>query len=189
MRKATGSCPARVASSSIRHSTAKAVWVEPTERHHWTGTAELGRVQLGLDVGDGVGQVGGALHRGLVHLVDDQHLLEGGPGDDGLADDAVVPGAWARPWASSPARRRCRNRGRYQPPRMSSSRVHCSLIGVLPPAALKISAASVTIVGMGVGAAPEGAAGVEHVDADLRRAPGPGPRPSPPGRRSGTARR
>ena len=37
-RKSSGSAPAASASSSRNVSTAKAVWVEPTERHQSTGT-------------------------------------------------------------------------------------------------------------------------------------------------------
>src|SRR6478736_9494264 len=37
-RNSIGSFPAAVASSSITDSITKAVWVFPTERHHWIGT-------------------------------------------------------------------------------------------------------------------------------------------------------
>ena len=58
----------------------------PLHRH-----AERWRVQVVDEVRDRVGQVLRTFHRGLVHLVDHQHRLEGGAGDDGLADDAVLP--------------------------------------------------------------------------------------------------
>ena len=90
-RKATGSSPAAAASSSIIVSITKAVCEWPTERHHSDGNRRLRRVQRHREVGDVVGRVAHALDARLVDAVLHHEGLEGGAGDDRLADDRVVP--------------------------------------------------------------------------------------------------
>ena len=81
----------------MKVSVANAVCVEPTERHHSTGTPTVRRVQLDGEIGDRVGQRRRALDAGDVDAVLDHHRLERRADEDRLADDPVLP-----------ARRRCR---------------------------------------------------------------------------------
>src|SRR5512134_760526 len=55
------------------------------------GHADLRRMQVHGEVGDVVGEVRGALDRSDVEAVLDHYALEGGAGEDRLADDGVLP--------------------------------------------------------------------------------------------------
>ena len=120
-RSSKGSRPAAWASSSKKVSVENAVWLCPTERHHRVGTPTSGECSSTAEVRDRVGQGRAALDRRGVDPVLDE-AGEGRPLQEGLADDAVLPGhdpargveagaeADGRRAAGS-ARRGCRPRG------------------------------------------------------------------------------
>ena len=155
----------------------------PLHRH-----ADLRGVQLDREVRDGVGQVGGALHRGAVDAVLHHHRFEGRAGQDRLADDDVLPG-------NEVALRVEARLERVVVHRPVEAGAHVVLAS---PDQLYRRGAVGGLgdgdgleheVGLGIGAPAEAAAGVELVDADLRRRQTQETSPPPPGRQSGTARR
>src|SRR3989449_8193682 len=124
-------------------SSANAVCVLPTERHHWTGTGVCGECN--------------ERRRACV-------IARYGESARPSTDEPSIPfltanfsntvpvridwpaTTWSHatglPLASTATRTRCTYAGRYQPPRMSSSRVHTTLTGT--PAFLATTTASTT---------------------------------------------
>jgi hypothetical protein len=127
-RNVKGSTPAACATSSMNASTAKVVCELPTTRHHSTGTPVLWWT-IRRDVGNRIGDGRGALDRGRIDAVLD-HRGKRPAGHDRLADDDVPPAGEFTLVGFRPASSLWKYMGRYRPPWMSSSRVHCSLIGV-----------------------------------------------------------
>ena len=98
-RNATGSLPAAAASSSMNVSVENAVCVEPTERHHSTGTPIVGECSSTVEVRNRVRQRRRALDAGRVDAVLDHHRLE----------RACRRGSTGRR-SGAASRRRCRSR-------------------------------------------------------------------------------
>jgi len=123
-------------------------------------------VQVVDEVRDRVGQVLRTFHRGLVHLVDHQHRLEGGAGDDGLADDAVLPRYRSTVGIESGAQP-------VQVHRPIPAGAHVvlakplQLYRHLAAGGLEDAGRLDDVVGLRVRATAERAAGVQHVDANL----------------------
>ncbi len=125
-------------------------------------------MQFSEQIRDCIRQVRHALDAGLVHLIDDQHLLECGAGNDGLTDDTLLPG-------HRPA---LRIEAGAQPMQIQGTVPTAAHIVLTRPLQFdrNLTARRLEdlrsldrIVGVRVRPPAKGAAGIEHIDPDLLR--------------------